>query len=89
MSHYVYVLECGDGTYYTGYTNRLEERIEAHENGNGAKYTRGRGPVELIHRESYETKSEAMSREHQIKSLAREEKEELIEDGTINTTTQK
>lgn len=89
MSHCVYVLECGDGTYYTGYTNRLEERIEAHENGNGAKYTRGRGPVELVHRESYETKSAAMSREHEIKSLARAEKEKLIEDGTINTTTQK
>ena len=82
MSHSVYVLECGDGTYYTGYTNRLEERIEAHENGEGAKYTRGRGPFELVHRETYETKSEALSREHEIKNLTRAKKEELIESET-------
>jgi putative endonuclease len=82
MTHYVYVLECGDGTYYTGYTNRLDERIEAHKKGNGAKYTRGRGPVELIYRETYETQSKAMSREHEIKQLDRTEKEALIAEKT-------
>lgn len=81
MTHFVYVLECGDGTLYTGYTNRLEERIEAHENGNGAKYTRGRGPLELVHREAFDTKSAAMSREHEIKNLSRNEKIELIATG--------
>lgn len=78
MPHYVYILECGDGTYYTGYTNRLEDRLEAHDNGNGAKYTRGRGPFELVHTEEFKTKSEAMSREHEIKSFTRKRKVKLI-----------
>lgn len=78
--HYVYVLECADGTYYTGYTTDVERRVAEHDAGEGAKYTRGRTPVELVHTERYETRSAAMSREHEIKSLSRAAKEGLIAD---------
>ena len=76
--HYIYIVECSDGTYYTGYTNNIKKRIIAHNEGKGAKYTRGRGPVALKHQESYKTKSEAMSREYTIKKLTRTEKQKLI-----------
>jgi putative endonuclease len=79
--HYVYVLECADGSYYTGYTTDVERRVAEHDAGEGAKYTRGRTPVELVHVEEYETRSAAMSREHEIKSLSREAKERVV-DGT-------
>ncbi|WP_435100932.1 GIY-YIG nuclease family protein [Halarchaeum sp. P4] len=77
--HHVYVLECRDGTYYTGYTTDVERRVREHNSGRAAKYTRGRTPVELVHTEAYETKSEAMSREYEIKQLSRRQKEELVE----------
>jgi putative endonuclease len=80
--HYVYIVECADGTYYTGYTTDVERRVAEHDAGEGAKYTRGRTPVELVHVEEYETRSAAMSREHGIKSLSRREKERLV-DGAI------
>ena len=76
--HYTYILKCKDDTYYTGYTNDLEKRIKAHNEGKGAKYTKGRGPVELIHYEEYEEKAVAMRREWEIKQLSRVEKETLI-----------
>jgi putative endonuclease len=76
--HYVYILECKDGTYYTGYTNDLDKRIKAHQEGKGAKYTRGRAPVKLLFEKGYETKSEALKAEYRIKSLSRLEKEGLI-----------
>jgi putative endonuclease len=76
--HYVYVLECSDGTYYTGYTTDIERRVEEHDAGEGAKYTRGRTPVDLVHTEAFETRSAAMSREHEVKSLSRREKERLV-----------
>lgn len=79
--HYVYIVECADGTYYTGYTTDVERRVAEHDAGEGAKYTRGRTPVELVHVEEYETRSAAMSREHGIKSLSRRDKERLV-DGT-------
>lgn len=75
--HYVYIVECSDGTLYTGYTTDVDRRVEEHNEGEGAKYTRGRTPVEVVHVEEYETRSDAMSREAEIKSLSREEKEEL------------
>jgi putative endonuclease len=78
--HYVYVLECSDGSYYTGYTTDVERRVETHDAGDGAKYTRGRTPVDLVHVESYETRSAAMRREHEIKQLRRREKERLVQD---------
>ena len=79
--HHVYVLECADGSLYTGYTTDVERRVAEHDAGEGAKYTRGRTPVELVHVEEYETRSAAMSREHEIKSLSREAKERVV-DGT-------
>lgn len=78
-SHYVYIVECADGTLYTGYTTDVERRVEEHDRGTGAKYTRGRTPVELVHTEAYRTKSAAMAREYEIKKLTRGEKERLIE----------
>jgi putative endonuclease len=76
--HYVYIVKCADGTYYTGYTNDLKRRIKQHNAGEGAKYTKGRRPVELVHSEQFETKSEAMKREYKIKQLKRQSKIEII-----------
>ena len=80
-SHYVYVIECADGTLYTGYTTDVERRVAEHDAGEGAKYTRGRTPVTLRHVESFDSKSAAMSREYAIKSLTLAQKERLIEGG--------
>ncbi len=77
MSWVVYILKCADNSLYTGITNDLESRIAAHESGNGAKYTKGRGPFTLMHREECETRSQASKREMSIKSLSREEKLKL------------
>ncbi len=73
----VYILECKDKTLYTGITNNLERRIQQHESGQGAKYTKGRGPFRVIHTESCKDKSLALQREHQIKQLTREQKLDL------------
>lgn len=78
--HYVYVLRCADDTLYTGYTTNVERRIDEHDCGEGAKYTRGRTPVELTHVEEFDSQSAAMRREWQIKQLCRREKERLIDD---------
>jgi putative endonuclease len=69
-----YLLRCADGTLYCGITNDLEKRLNAHNAGEGAKYTRGRTPVKLVYRETCEDKSAALKRELQIKRLPREEK---------------
>ena len=74
MPWFVYILECGDKTLYTGYTNDLEKRLKTHDAGKGARYTRGRGPFVLRHSEAFETKSAAMSREWHIKQLPKSEK---------------
>lgn len=78
-AHYVYVLRCGDDTLYTGYTTDVERRVEEHAAGEGAKYTRGRTPVELVHVEQFASRSAAMQREHEIKQLSRAAKESLVE----------
>lgn len=78
MKHYTYILKCSDNTYYTGYTNHLEKRIQAHNEGKGAKYTKGRRPVELVYYEEYETKQTAMKREWEIKHFSRDKKESLF-----------
>ena len=67
----VYILNCADGTLYTGITNDLGRRLAAHEQGRGAKYTRGRGPYTVLYTESHETKGQALKREAAIKSLSR------------------
>ncbi|SDX78643.1 GIY-YIG nuclease family protein [Halobellus clavatus] len=77
-AHFVYVLECADGTFYTGYTTDVERRVDEHNAGEGAKYTRGRTPVELVHVESFDSKSAAMSREYEIKQHSRATKERLV-----------
>ena len=77
--HAVYVLECADGSLYTGYTTDIDRRLAEHNAGEGAKYTRGRTPVSLVHREYYDSRSRAMSREYEIKQLTRAKKVELIE----------
>ncbi len=77
--HVVYVLECDDGSLYTGYTTDLERRVEEHNAGTGAKYTRGRTPVRVVHRERYGDRSTAMAREYEIKQLRRPQKERLVD----------
>ena len=79
MSHHVYILECADGTYYTGYTTDVERRVDEHNAGTAAKYTRGRTPVEVIHTETFDSQSAAMQREYAIKQLRRPAKERLVE----------
>ena len=74
MNWVVYILECADGSLYTGITTDLEGRIAAHESGKGARYTRGRGPFTLMYSEECDTRSAASKREMSIKSLGRAEK---------------
>ena len=76
--NYTYILQCSDGTYYTGWTNDIAKRLKTHNEGKGAKYTRARLPVTLAYYEAFETKEEAMRREWEIKQLSRKEKEKLI-----------
>ena len=76
--NYTYMLKCSDGTLYTGWTNDLDKRVEAHNSGKGAKYTKARRPVELAYYEEFETKEQAMKREYAIKQLGRKEKQKLI-----------
>ena len=75
----LYILRCADGTLYTGITTDVEKRLEAHRNGKGAKYTRGRSPLELVYREDCGDHSAALKRELTVKALPREEKLKLIE----------
>ena len=76
----VYILECADGTYYTGCTNNLEKRLKEHNTSkNGAHYTKIRRPVVLTHQEEFSTLLEARGREAEIKRLTREEKEKLLD----------
>lgn len=75
---YTYILKCADNTFYTGWTNDLENRVKAHNTEGGAKYTRSRQPVELVYYEEFRTRHDAMSREAEIKKLTREEKIKLI-----------
>jgi len=77
-SHYFYVLTCRDGSFYGGYTNDLERRIQQHNEGKGAKYTRGRGPVKLTYFKCFDNKSEAMSAEYWFKRLSRKQKQEYL-----------
>lgn len=76
--NYTYMLRCSDDTFYIGWTNDLEKRLKAHNEGKGAKYTKSRRPVELVYYEAFSTKQEAMSREFHLKQLSRKEKEQLL-----------
>ncbi len=79
-SNYVYVVRCADGTLYTGWTNDLQNRIDTHNSGKGAKYTRSRLPVALVYFEECESEGAARSREWHLKRLTRAQKELLIEE---------
>lgn len=78
---YTYILRCGDGSLYCGYTDDLDKRVKAHNEGKASKCTKSRLPVSLAYFETFETKSEAMKRECAIKQLTRSEKLELIGSG--------
>ena len=78
MSYYCYILECSDGTYYTGWTNDPERRVKQHNKGIGARYTRTRRPVKLVYLEEQIDKIAALKRERAIKALPRKKKMELF-----------
>ena len=78
--YFVYIVRCLDGTFYTGFTVDIDKRVVTHNRGKGAKYTRCRLPVILVHWEEYETKSAAMKREYQIKQMSRKQKERMVYD---------
>lgn len=79
MKFYAYMLKCSDGTIYSGYTTDLEQRLNVHNRGSGAKYTRARLPVNLVYYEEFESKSEAMKKEAAFKKLSRTQKLKLIQ----------
>lgn len=79
--NYTYLLECADGSLYCGWTNHLKERVKAHNEGRGARYTKSRRPVTLVYYEEFDTRQEAMQREWAVKQLSRKEKLRLIADG--------
>ncbi len=81
MTCYTYILRCADGTLYTGWTNDLTKRLQAHNDGTGAKYTRSRRPVTLVYSRPFATKEEALREEYRIKHLSRRQKEDLIKKG--------
>ena len=77
-SHYVYLLLCDDGSYYTGYASNVAARFEKHVKGYGARYTRMRKPKSIVHVEKFRTRAEAMRRERQVKALSHREKDQLV-----------
>jgi len=79
MKCYAYILKCADGTLYTGWTNNLEKRLKAHNEGKGGKYTRSRLPCKLFYYEEFEDKIFAQRREWEIKQLTRREKLALVD----------
>ncbi|MEG2451206.1 MAG: GIY-YIG nuclease family protein [Clostridia bacterium] len=86
--YFVYILKCADGTLYCGFTNNLNARIKTHNLGKGAKYTKTRLPVELVYNESFDLKSQALSREYAIKQLTRAQKLQLIDGAVLQNSPQ-
>jgi len=82
--HYAYMLRCADNTIYSGYAVDIEKRVNVHNRGKGAKYTRARLPVALVYYEEYNTKTEALHREIEFKKLSKKDKEKLIKEKHIN-----
>jgi putative endonuclease len=78
MAFFVYIMQCEDGTFYTGYTNDLHRRARQHANGKGARYTRSHKPLEIAYFEIFESRGAAMKREKQIKKLSHDQKADLI-----------
>ena len=85
MRAFTYILECADGTLYTGYTTDMEKRLATHNSGKASKYTRCRLPVKLVYLEECKDKETAMSREWHIKQLSRVEKLKLIEENKVKS----
>ena len=83
FSHYVYMVECQDGSYYTGYTVDLDKRMKKHKEGKGSKYVNSKGFKKLAYSEKYKDKITAMKREYELKKSPRAYKEMLIKKGTI------
>ncbi len=81
MKAWVYILRCSDGSLYTGWTNNIEKRLASHNSGTASKYTRCRRPVEMIFKERFATKEEALSREAEIKSMTRAKKLLIVDQG--------
>ena len=77
-TYWAYIVQCKYGTYYAGWTNDIKKRITAHNDGTGAKYLRGKGPVKLVYKKEYPTVKEAQAQERLIKKLTRKQKEELL-----------
>jgi putative endonuclease len=84
LNHWVYIVLCSDNTLYTGYSTDVDARVKKHNSGKGAKYTKKRLPVKLVYKKEYPSKSEAMSREYQIKQLSRVDKLGLINENKQN-----
>lgn len=82
--YYVYILRCIDGSFYCGFTNDVQKRFEKHKSGKGAKYTRSHLPLEIVYVEKFETKSDALKRECEIKAMTRLQKEKLVEGYSAN-----
>lgn len=82
MNWIVYILKCGDGSFYTGITNNLTKRLDAHGAGTGAKYTKGRGPFAVVYEEVCLNRSDASKRELSVKKLSRPQKLDLINTGS-------
>jgi predicted GIY-YIG superfamily endonuclease len=78
MQYFVYILKCGDGTFYVGSTDNIERRVVEHASGRGARYTRGRGPVEVVYLETLPSRAEAMKREIAVKRSGKAGKERLV-----------
>jgi putative endonuclease len=78
----LYILQCNDGTFYTGITNDLKSRLAKHAAGTGAKYTRGRGPFTVLYQEQFDSRGEATRREYAIKQLSKKDKEMLMQSQT-------
>ncbi len=76
--YYAYIARCSDDTLYVGYTNDIERREAVHNDGRGARYTRGRLPVKIVYFEMFENRSEAMKREWEMKQMKKAEKEALL-----------
>ena len=89
MSFYVYILLCQDGSFYTGYTNNVEERTRLHACGRGARYTKAHPPKKVVHIEQFASRSEAMRREKAIKKLSHEQKQSLIRSSKPKSASEK
>ncbi len=81
---FVYIVECANGTYYTGYTPNVEKRVQLHNNGRGAKYTRDRRPVKLVWSKACRNQRFAMRAEKTIKGLKREDKERIVQGSRLD-----